>query len=138
MRLKLFGLVLISLTGIFSACDRLPCENKNMLFNQASPDSKEYKDELIKEIESIGTKNITFWYEGSVVRGGNDFIKVRVKGKELCAIGDFEVRDWGKLNGAKNNDSYIGAELRGFNFFVERSESGATFLIFDDLEKIID
>ena len=105
MRFKIYCIILICLTTIFSGCDRPDCENKNSVFNQSSPDSYHYKEELIKQIESIGTENLTFWYEGNEVRDENDFIKIRVQGKGLCATGDFEVRDWSKLKGAKNNSS---------------------------------
>jgi len=63
MEKTLFRLVMvISFIGSV-ACHRPDCMNTNPIFENNTPDSKVYKDELAKQFDSIDQTKLTYWLQ---------------------------------------------------------------------------
>ena len=50
------------LTSIVS-CDRPVCKNTNAIFDKYSPDTKEYNDELVKQLAKVDKSKLTYWMD---------------------------------------------------------------------------
>jgi hypothetical protein len=70
--LTIFGL-LIFMTG----CDRPECKNTNAIFDKFSPDTKEYKDELVKQLATVDKSKLTFWIDGYKEDNNSKYIPYR-------------------------------------------------------------
>ena len=102
-------------------------------------DSKEYKNELAKEIRRIGITNLSYWLKSYLEKDDKEYIIVNIQNKDLCAKGMIEVKDWSKIEGIRKSKgiSYRGAELEGFVFEINES-NGSTNFVYQTLDQIID
>ena len=139
MRIKALNMFL--LTSIFivvNSCDRPECNNTNPTFVKFTADSKEYKKELAKEMQSIGIENLSYWFEKYIKQGDKEFIEIHIQGKTLCAIGKIQVNDWSKISGMRKvTNGYRGAELKGLRIKIQ-NDSTETNFVYDNIETIID
>ena len=121
------------------SCDRPKCTNQNPTFDSFSMDSKEYKNELAKEIQRIGITNLSYWLKSYLEKDDKEYIIVNIQNKDLCAKGMIEVKDWSKIEGIRKSKgiSYRGAELEGFVFEINES-NGSNNFVYQTLDKIID
>lgn len=135
-RLVIVILVLGSLTAI--SCNQPACKS-NTILEQFAFDSNEYKNELAKQIDSIGQDKLSYSLENYCKKGEEQYIVVVIKGAGLCAKGALLVNDWSKLAGIRKNSGlgYSGAELRGLTLQISQNTEGKQF-IFTGLDKIID
>jgi len=121
-----------------SSCDRPECSNSNLTFDKFTPDTKEYKNELAKQIQSIGTDNLSYWFDKYLIKDGKEFILVNIQGGGLCAKGEIQVKDWGKISGMRREVSgYRGAGLKGLKFEIRQDSSGTNFT-YVNIDRIID
>jgi hypothetical protein len=74
---NLFTWMLVVILAAIS-CDQPICENKNPIFEKYDINSFEYKTELIKQIEKIGQKNLSYWFESYTKEGEKEYIIVRI------------------------------------------------------------
>ncbi len=139
MRIKLLYFFPFLAVFIFaSSCDRPECKNTNTTFNKFMPDTKEYKIELARQMESIGTENLSYWFDRYLIKGDEEFIVIHIQGDELCAIGEIQVDDWGKISGMRRQtNGYRGAELKGLKFETKKDSTGTNF-IYRDIDRVID
>ena len=70
---KIF-LPLFCLAILLSACDRPVCKNTNPVFDKYSPDSDEYKSELIKQLEVVDKTKLTYWFSQYVESAGKGLL----------------------------------------------------------------
>jgi hypothetical protein len=127
------------LTFIVS-CDRPICKNTNTIFDNFTPDRKEYKDELVKELEKIDKTKLTFWMENYQEIGKSQFIYVNIQGDGLCAKIVLTIESSKKgIEGILKNkgDGYIGAELENLKFEI-RKDSMLTEFVFKEIIAIVD
>jgi hypothetical protein len=135
---KPLTLLLLVLLLFFTSCDMPECKNTNAVFNNLPPAAKEYKDELAKQIQTIGAGNLSYWHSGYVKKDTAEYILVAMQGKGLCAVGEIRVSDWQKIPGMRREVSgYRGAELQGLKFDIVQDPSDTDF-IFRDVVSIID
>lgn len=139
MKSKVSDLCLIIVIFILAnSCNRPECRNTNPVFEKFTFDTKEYKSELARQIQSLGSENLSYSFDKYLKKGGKEFIVIHIQGKELCAKGEIQVNDWGKISGMRREVSgYRGAELQGLKIKIEQDSSGTTF-IYDNIDKIID
>ena len=132
---KLF--LLFSIAFVVS-CDRPACTNSNIIFDQFEPSSNEYKRELVDRIESIGRSNIKYWVAAYEKIDDKQYLVLNVQGEDLCALGQFEIKDPAKLETFIRNKGlgYRGAGVRGFEFTIIGTEN--INLVYRDLKRIID
>lgn len=133
--LNFFVLLLIIVFAY--SCDRPECKNANPIFNQFAPDTREYKSELAKQMQTIGAANLRFWFDKKIERGGKEFIEIYIQGDGLCAKGELLVVDKSKLKELRNNGGYRGAELRGVEIKTVLDSTGTNFVL-ENIDSIID
>lgn len=139
MKTKLSNFFLLLATLIFSnSCDKPGCKNTNPIFDKFMFTTKEYKSELAKQIESIGTRNLSFWFNKYLKKSGEEFILINIQGEKLCAKSEIKVNDWSKISGMRKEiNGYRGAELKGLKLEIEQDSTG-TNLIYKNVDTIID
>ena len=127
------------LTFIVS-CDRPICKNANPIFDKFSPDRKEYKDELIKELEKIDKTKLIYWMENYHEIGKSQFIYVNIQGDGLCAKIVLTIESPKKgIEGILKNkgNGYIGAKLENLKFEIKK-DSTSTEFVFKEISGILD
>ena len=137
MKLKLFFVITVFIA--IQSCDRPRCTNTNAVFDKNELNSKQYNDELVREIKKYKTQDITYWFKQYINENNKEYILVNIQNDSLCAVGKFKVVSWDKLEGVKQTKGvgYIGAQLKGFNFVVEK-DSLKTELVYKNIDKILD
>jgi hypothetical protein len=133
-------LVLVISISIISSCENTNCNNSNPIFNNLSSDSKEYKDELVKQIENANESEIKFYFENYYEKNNLQFLKVNILGKNLCAKMELSITD--SKNGIEEiikskGKSYQGAELKNLHFNINK-DSTKTEFIFEKISSFED
>lgn len=133
---SIFILAILVLT--FS-CDRPNCKNENTIFDQFAPDSREYKDELARQLQKTDETELTYWFDQYELKGDKEYINIHIQGNDLCAKGLVLVEEWKGLEGIRKTKgiSYRGAQLAGFEMDIVENSSGTEF-IFKNIDYIID
>jgi hypothetical protein len=133
------SLVLAAALFFFISCDRPDCVNTNRVFDQNKPESMIYKDELINELKSADAIKITYWLKTYEEKYGREYLVFHVQGDGICALMEMEVNDWTGLEDLreKKGVSYRGAEFKGLEYEVKRSENETQF-VYKTHERIID
>ena len=121
------------------SCDRPICSNKNPVVDKYDINSFEYKTELLKQIEKIGQKNLSYLFESYIKENEKEYIIINIKNNSLCAKGKILVKDWNKIEEIKrtSGQSYVGAKLKGLTFNIE-NDSNKIELIYKDITRIVD
>ena len=121
------------------SCDLPIWSNKNLVFDKYDINSFEYKTELLKQIEKIGQKNLSYWFESYIKENEKEYIIINIKNNSLCAKGKILVKDWNKIEEIKrtSGQSYVGAKLKGLTFNIE-NDSNKIELIYKDITRIVD
>lgn len=140
MKLKLYHLLVFFCLFIFIvACDRPECNNSNPIFNRFSPDTQQYRVELVKQLELVDSAKLRYWLEQYQEKDGQEYLYFFVQGDGLCAKLILNVKQWNKIEGVKKSKgvSYCGAEFLNLKFDISK-DSVKTEFIYKDLGKIID
>jgi len=140
MKPKLHNIFVFFCLLIFTVtCDRPECNNSNPIFNKFSPDTKQYKDELIKQLKLVNNEKLRYWLEQYQENGGQEYLYFFVQGDGLCAKIILNVKQWNKIEGVKKSKgvSYRGAEFKNLKFDIFQDTLKTEF-IYKDLDKIID
>ncbi|WP_293894389.1 hypothetical protein, partial [Flavobacterium sp.] len=66
------------------SCDRPVCKNKNLIFDKYSPETKEYKIELIKQFAKVDKSKLTYWMDTYQEENNTKYINVHIQGDGLC------------------------------------------------------
>ncbi|MFZ4799581.1 MAG: hypothetical protein ACOYMA_18950 [Bacteroidia bacterium] len=121
------------------ACNKPECNNSNPIFDKFSPDTKQYKDELIKQLNLVNNKKLRYWLDLYLEKDGQENLYFFVQGDGLCAKIILSVKQWNKIEGVKISKgvSYRGAEFKNLKFNISQ-DSLKTEFIYKDLDKIID
>lgn len=129
-----------SLLIFIVSCDRPVCKNTNVIFDKFTPETKEYKDELIKQIAKVDKNKLTYWMKSYQENDNSESINVNIQGDSLCAIIVLKIAS--SKNGIEGilknkGKGYIGAELKNLKFEIEK-DSASTEFVFDEISGIID
>ncbi len=133
--LTIFGLLVLT-----AGCDRPVCENTNPIFEQFSPDEKEYKNELVKQLSNFNKSEVSYWMDSYQENNGTQSILVKVQGDGLCAKILFVIDDSDKgiEEILKNKGKgYHGAELENVRFDVKKEGESYEFM-FKGISGIVD
>lgn len=127
------------LLTLFSACDRPNCTNTNPIFDKFNPDSKEYKSELIKQLETVDKSKLRYWLKEYMESNGRELLLFYIQGDGLCAQIVLNVEQWNKLEELrkKKGVSYRNAEFKELKFDIQQDSLNIRF-IYRDFDKIID
>lgn len=133
--------ILLPIIAMFLAlaCDRPDCTNTNPVFDQNTPESKEYKDELINELKRADESEITYWLKSYEEKYGREYLIFNVQGDGICAVMEINLTKWDGLEDLreKKGVSYRGAQFTGLEYEVRRTDYETQF-IFSGYERIID
>jgi hypothetical protein len=133
--LTIFGLALLTV-----GCDRPACKNTNSIFDKYAPDTKEYKDELVKQLAKVDKSKLTYWMDTYQENSNFKYINAHIQGDGLCAKIVITVNDSRKgIEGILKNKgmSYSGAELSALKFDIKQ-DSVSTEFIFREVSEIVD
>jgi hypothetical protein len=137
LRTKILISFLFCLTLI--SCSYIPVVNKEPVFNNFKPESKEYRNKLAQIIRS-NPDDLTYVFEKYIQKNGSDYLEIKVYGDEIAATAMVLVEQKrSSVNGIieKKGMAYGGAELYGLELDIIDTSNGATF-VFNDLDFIID
>ena len=122
------------------SCDRTECTNTNVIFDKFTPETKEYKDELIKQIAKVDKTKLTYWMKSYQENDNSQSINVNIQGVSLCAVIALKISSSKKwIEGILKNKGkgYIGAELKNLKFEIVK-DSKSTEFIFEEISGIND
>jgi hypothetical protein len=141
---SLFHLFLLPLSALvlslIASCDRPACHNTTITFDKYPADTKEYKEELIKQFEKLDKSKLTYWMVNYREDNTSKYLTANVQGDGLCALIDLRVDDSVKgIDGILKTKGigYIGAELEDLNFEIKQN-SGSTEFVFRKISGISD
>lgn len=140
MKSKLhYVFVLFCLLIYTVACDRPACENSNPVFEKFPPETKQYKDELVKQLNLIENTRLRYWLEKYQEKDGQEYLYCFVQGDGLCAKIVLTVKQWNKIQDiqTKKGVGYRGAEFKNLKFDIFQDVDHTEF-IYKDIEEIID
>lgn len=133
-----FFCITILFFSIFS-CDRPNCTNNNSVFDKFTPNQKEYKDELVKQLNLSDKKNLRYWLKEYKEQDGQEYLYFYVQGDNLCAVIAVSMTQWSGLENLreKKGVSYRGAEFTKLRFDIQQDDSSTKF-IYQSYKQIID
>ena len=68
MKFKILVTFLIILSISLSSCDRPQCTNENLVFKTNEPNSKEYKDELVAQLNKVDRSKLNYWLKNMKIK----------------------------------------------------------------------
>ena len=127
------------------SCDRPVCKNTNLIFDDYQPVSKEYKQELIRQLSIVDKSNLTYWFKGYTEYENEEqlhfYIQSKKKGSgaKLCAVLVLNVEQWNKLEHIRKvrGHGYRGAQFINLQFDIEQDILNPKF-VYRDFSRIID
>jgi len=122
------------------SCDRTECINTNVIFDKFTPETKEYKDELLKKIAKVDKTKLTYWMKSYQENDNSKSINVNIQGDSLCAVIALKISSSKKgIEEILENKGkgYIGAELENLKFEIVK-DSKSTEFIFEEISGIND
>ncbi|MDA9312618.1 hypothetical protein N8371_06200 [Vicingaceae bacterium] len=127
--------LLLGITG----CDRPKCDNSNPIFESNTPDSKLYKDELVRQLTIIDDQELTYWLQKYEDRNGEESLYFNIQGDGLCAILHLTVKNWNKLEDVRDRNGVgrRGAEFTNLEFEINQ-DSTTTQFIYQTYDRLID
>lgn len=124
---------------LFAACNPAECVNTNPVFDQYSPDDKEYKEELARVVGLCHKDSIAAWVQAYTARRGREYMYVNMIGRSVCATailditGNDELEDFRRVKGK----SYRGALLPHIRYHIEYTNNIPDFVL-DKVGEIVD
>ncbi|WP_034058268.1 hypothetical protein [Lacinutrix jangbogonensis] len=140
MKTLLINFILIFLLFGFVSCDRPECNNENSIFENNMPDSKIYKDELVKQLNTIDQSKLTYWLKKYDDQNGKESLYFNVQGDGLCAVLNLTIyNDWNKLENVREKKGVgrRGAEFTNLQFDIIK-DSLSTEFVYKTFDGIID
>lgn len=113
--------------------------NTNKVFASLDPSSKQYKQELAKQVIARGTDDLTFTFNSYINIAGKEYLDVNINGNGMQAKSLILVNNWDKLEGIKRTKgmSYHGAQLKNLKLSIDNTSAEPTF-VYEGLDRIID
>jgi hypothetical protein len=134
------SLALFSLLCSIVSCDKPVCKNTNTVFDKYSPVSKEYKDELVRQMARVDKSKLTYWIDNYQEDNHLQYILAQIQGDGLCAKIVLVVNDSEKgIEGIIKSKGigYRGAELEDLKFSIKQ-DSTSTEFVFQEISGIVD
>ena len=132
LSLMKLAIIFICLAFLLASCHHKhrACANTNPVFTQYSPDDREYKAELIRQLSKRDPSRIHYFIEKYLVRARKPFMMVEVEGDSLCAKMMLDIKNENKMQDFKTvaGLSYTGAELIGLQYAIDSSYGSYNFL----------
>ena len=133
-------ILFISFLLLFSSCKTSDCNSTNSIFKKYSPESKIYKNELARLLQSQSNKYISFNLVGYIKIEDKEYLQVSVQGINICAQTTILVTQWDAvLQGIKQNhgQGYSGAAMVGLKYNFIDTPNGAQ-MVYKGVNRIED
>jgi hypothetical protein len=121
------------------SCDRPVCQSDNAIFNTHEPNTKIYKDELVKQLTLVDNGQLRYWLKSYNDDDGIESLYFYIQGDNLCAILDLTMTHWDRLERVREKKGIgrRGAEFTNLKFKIYQDSSNTKF-VFQSYDKIID
>ena len=133
--LTIFGFLILTVS-----CEQPKCKNTHLIFDKYSPYTKQYKDELVKQLINIDKSKLTYWMDEYQEIDNSQNICANIQGDGLCAKIVLVVRGSDKgIQGILNakGKGYRGAELKDLKFDIKQDNLSTEF-VFKEISRVID
>ena len=139
MNYKLVCTILALSLICFISCDRPHCINENLIFETFEPNSKKYKDELVAQLNSVDSSQLTYWLKKYDNQNGKETLYFNIQGDGLCAILHLSVNHWNKLEHIRDRKGIgrRGAEFTNLKFQIYQDSSSTDF-VYISYDRLID
>ena len=139
MKYKLVYPISVLLLICLISCDRPECKNENPIFEANEPNSKEYKDELVNQLNRIDKSKLTYWLQKYDEQNGKETLYFNIQGDGLCAILHLTIKNWNKLEDVRERKGVgrRGAEFTNLKFQINQ-DSLSTDFIYVTYDRLID
>ena len=120
-----------SLLFLFIACKHTTtCTNTNPVFNEYDPSDKEYKAELIKQIQLRKASDVHYYVDKYIELARKPFMAISIEAEGLCARGMLDLKNPNKLKEYKNVKglTYGGAEIKALKYLIDSSKGSYNFI----------
>ena len=128
--------VIFSLLCFVASCGRPQCKNTDPVFAGSAPDTKEYKQELVKQLKASDAAGLHYWIDNYLEKDGKMYMGIYIQGNGLCAKGILDITNKSRLDNftQAKGKSYSGAELRGLTYSIDANDN----LVFENVAEIKD
>lgn len=139
MHYKSLLTLLVLITICFNSCDRPDCTNENPIFVANEPNSKTYKDELVRQLNVVDESELRYWLQKYENNQGTESLYFHIQGDSLCAILHMSMNQWDKLERVRDNKGVgrRGAEFTNLSFEIVQDSTSTSFL-YHSFDRIID
>ena len=139
MNYKLVCTILALSLICFISCDRPHCTNENLIFEIFEPNSKKYKDELVAQLNSVDSSQLTYWLQKYDNQNGKETLYFNIQGDGLCAVLHLSVNHWNKLEHIRERKGIgrRGAEFTNLKFQIYQDSSSTDF-VYISYDRLID
>lgn len=126
-------------SGLMISCDVPNCTNTNPVFDNNTPGTKAYNEELLKQLSIRDNDDVIYTLVKYEETEGKEMLHIKVQDDSLCATAVMTMINWGKLEDIQRTkgNGYINAELDNLSFDIYR-DNDKTELLFKDADGIID
>lgn len=124
------SLSFVCLLAILFSCDRPVCKNTNPIFDKYTPEKKEFKDELVKQLAKVDKSKLSYWMDKYQEKNKSQYLWVNIQGDGLCAEMVLKVNESHKgIEGILENKGkgYGGAELENLKFDIKQDRLKTEF-----------
>ncbi|PZR12623.1 MAG: hypothetical protein DI539_19730 [Flavobacterium psychrophilum] len=138
--MKSSAILLIPCITLSIACDRHECKTNNSVFEHFEPETREYKEELLMQLNKLENKKTSYFLEGYIENDTIPSLRVKIEADGLCATAIVDI--WRKdsivnaIIKTKGN-GYINAELKDFKMIMTQNCTKTKF-IYSAMTDIID
>jgi hypothetical protein len=132
--------IFLNFFWIFYSCDNTDCVNDNPIFEQYSIESIEYQKELVRQLQESNPDDLKFWLEGYTETGGKNYLRLKIHGRTICAVGLFLADGTYRVDQVLKNKGvgYSGARLLGVEYSFMPSNESEKALVLKNVRDIID
>ena len=132
--------IFLNFLCVFYSCDNADCINDNPIFEQYSIESIEYQKELVRQLQASNPDDLKFWLEGYAETGGKNYLRLKIHGRTICAVGLFLADGAHGVDQVLKNKGvgYSGAKLLGVEYSFMPSTESDKELVLKNVRDIID
>lgn len=133
-------LITFGFLTVVTSCDKPECKNTNTIFENYSPYTKEYKDEIVNQLAKVDKSKLTYWMDSYQEKNNSQYIHAHIQGDGLCAKIIITLKGMDKgIEGIINSKGmgYSGAELEDLKFEIQQ-DSVSTEFVFQEISGIVD
>lgn len=104
---------------------------QNPVFEKSLPDSKVYKDELIKQLGKADKSKLSYYFDSYEVIDGKEYLNITIEGENLYAHTLMLVKNWDEiLKPIKESKGkgYGGGELVNLKYEIVQNPTAVEFV----------